>query len=105
VRTGVPEVTTLKMLLNITLVGSAVGYYTVQNEAKWSRLTYPSDGARLGSWADTLLPVFQGLERRKNKFPVGEVIVMLFVPLAVLIKYPLIIQPTDATRLLFCCNV
>jgi len=35
--------------------------------------------------ADMLLPAFQGFESRKNKFPVGEGIVMLFVPLLVLI--------------------
>ena len=32
----------------------------------------------------TLLPVFQGLATRKNRLPVGDVMVMLFVPFAVL---------------------
>jgi hypothetical protein len=46
---------------------------------KWSA----SDGAYLVSGSDTFLSVFQGLDRRKNKFPVGGVIVVLFVPLLV----------------------
>jgi hypothetical protein len=31
----------------------------------------------------TLLRAFQGLDKRKNKFPIGGVMVMLFVPLIV----------------------
>ena len=35
--------------------------------------TYASDGTRLVSVSDTLLLAFQGLLKRKNKFPGGEV--------------------------------
>jgi hypothetical protein len=33
---------------------------------------------------DALPPAFQGLDSRKNKLPLGGVMVMLFVPLAVM---------------------
>ena len=46
----------------------------------------------------------QGFESRKNNFPTGGVMVMLFVPLAVLILYPLAVQ-VPVARLLFCCRV
>jgi hypothetical protein len=35
--------------------------------------------------SDTLLGVIQGLLKRKNRFPVGGVMVMLFVPLLVVV--------------------
>jgi hypothetical protein len=35
--------------------------------------------------SDMLLPAFQGLDNRKNKFPAGNVMVTLFVPFAALI--------------------
>jgi hypothetical protein len=35
---------------------------------------------------ETSLQAFQGLARRKNKFPVGGVMVMLLVPLLVLVE-------------------
>jgi hypothetical protein len=44
---------------------------------------YPPDGACLASGASTLRHAFQGLLKRKNKLPVGGVMVMLFVPLLV----------------------
>jgi hypothetical protein len=38
--------------------------------------------------SDTLLSEFQGLDKRKNRLPVGGVMVMLFVPLAVVTVPP-----------------
>ena len=43
-------------------------------EHVWSRMS------------DMLLHALQGLARRKNKLPVGGVMVMLFVPLAVVLE-------------------
>ena len=53
---------------------------------------------------DMLLLGFQGFAKRKNKFPVGVVMVMLLVPLAVLTP-PLADQLAGVARLLFCCKV
>jgi hypothetical protein len=44
------------------------------------------------------------LDRRKNKFPVGEMMVMLLVPFAVLTP-PLADQPAGVAKLLFCRKV
>jgi hypothetical protein len=52
---------------------------------------------------DMLLLGFQGFAKRKNKFPVGDVMVMLLVPLAVLTP-PLADQLAGKARLLFCCK-
>ena len=46
-----------------------------------------------------------GLLKRKNRLPVGGVIVMLFVPLAVVMEYPLVVQLAVAAGLLFCSKV
>ena len=53
---------------------------------------------------DMLLLGFQGFAKRKNKFPVGVVMLMLLVPLAVLMP-PLADQLAGTARLLFCCKV
>jgi hypothetical protein len=50
-------------------------------------------------------PKFYGLLKRKNRFPVGGVMVMLLVPLAVVMEYPLVVQLAVAAGLLFCSNV
>ncbi len=47
---------------------------------------------------------FQGFANRKNKLPVGAVIVVLLVPLAV-VTPPLADQLAGVARLLFCCKV
>ena len=44
-----------------------------------------AEGVRLLA-TDMLREAFQGLARRKNKFPAGDVMVMLLVPLLVLMK-------------------
>ena len=49
-------------------------------------IMYASDRLRL-VWLEILGdPKIQGLDRRKNRFPVGGVMVMLFVPLAVVME-------------------
>ena len=53
---------------------------------------------------DMLLLGFQGFVKRKNKVSVGEVMVMLLVPLAVLTP-PLADQLAGVDRLLFCRKV
>ena len=42
---------------------------------------------------------------RKKRFPVGGVMVMLFVPLAVLMEKPLVVQPAGVAKLEFCWSV
>ena len=53
----------------------------------------------------SLFDGFQGLCRRKNNVPVGEVMVILLVSLAVERELVLAVQPAVAARLLFCCKV
>ena len=66
---------------------------------------YASHRLRL-FWLDILGdPEIHGLDRRKNKFPAGGVMVMEFVPLAVLMLSPLVVQFAGAGRFALCCNV
>lgn len=47
----------------------------------------------------------QGLCRRKNKFPVGDVTVMLFEPLAVVIRKLFTPHPAGLATFVFSCKV